>query len=68
MSAAVTPAVTVPPLRANLRGLAIPFGVWVAFRGGRVLCRACQRAARLVPYEVPLPAADALDLIGRPVR
>ena len=61
-------AVTVPPVRSNLRGLLIPLGVWVAFRGGRVLCKSFQRAARLVPFEVPLPPDIALDLMQRPVR
>lgn len=61
-------AVTVPKVRDNLRGLLIPVGVWVAFRGGRVLCKTFQRAARLVPFEVPLPTEVSLDLLSRPVR
>ena len=61
-------AVTVPKVRDNLRGLLIPIGVWVAFRGGRVLCKSFQQAARLVPFEVPLPPDIALDLMQRPVR
>jgi len=56
----VSAAVTVPKVRDNLRGLLIPVGVWVAFRGGR--------AARLVPFEVPLPTEVSMDLLSRPVR
>ena len=61
-------AVTVPKVRDNLRGLLIPIGVWVAFRGGRVLCKSFQQAARLVPFEVPLPTEISMELLSRPVR
>lgn len=52
-------AVTVPPVRSNVRGLLYPIGVWVLLKGGRLICRNFQRCGRLTGVLVPLPLADA---------
>lgn len=60
--------VTVPPLRANPRGLLVPAAIWVLLKGGRALCKAGQRCGRLTPFALPLPLEDTYDVLTRPIR
>ena len=59
---------TLPPVRSNLRSVLVPVGFWVLLRGGRLLCTAGQRCARLVPFAVPLPLEDADACLTHHVR
>ena len=62
------PAVTVPALHRNLRGLLYPAGLWLLLRGGRKICRAGQACGRLVPLVLPMSPDDSWDVLTRPVR
>jgi hypothetical protein len=64
----VTPAVSVPPVRRNLRSVLVPMGFWVLLRGGRLICAAGQRCVRAVPTALPLSAADTHACLTHEVR